>query len=114
MKNAILLTAVGAMLLLSTTGCRSCRDWFRGAECNTCQPPMAQPCGMNTVGSCMDGTCGSGVYDQNPASIPASGFATPGTGVQYYNQGGVETVPSSEVYGNSNMITPPIGPANGG
>ena len=84
------------------------------SACNTCQPPMAQPCGMNTVGPCTDGTCGSGVYDQNPASIPASGFATPNTGIQYYNQQGIETLPSSEVYGNSNMVTPPIGPANGG
>ena len=113
MKNAILIAAVGAMLL-ATSGCNSCRHWFRGSACNSCQPPMAQPCGMNTAGPCTDGNCGSGIYGQNPASIPVSGFATPNTGIQYYNQSGTETLPSSDVYGNSNMVTPPIGPANGG
>ncbi len=112
MKNAILFAAVGVMLL-ATSGCSHCRHWFRGSACNSCQPPMAQPCGMNTAGACPDGTCGVGVYDQNPASIQGSNFATPNGGVQYYNESGVETLPPNSVYGNSNMVTPPIGPAGG-
>ena len=113
MKNAILIAAIGAMLL-ATSGCGACRNWFRGSACNSCQPPMAQPCGMNTAGSCMDGNCGTGVDDQNPASIPAANFGNSMGGVPYYNESGMETIPSSEVYGNSNMVTPPtIGPANG-
>ena len=61
MKKLICLAA--ALILLSSVGCanRPIRDWFRGAACNTCQPPLHPSTG--SLGTCVDGCA-------NPSAIP--------------------------------------------
>ena len=113
MKNTMILAAVAAMLF-ATSGCSNgpLKRFFSGGACNSCQPVMGGPCSSNVAGSCSDGSCGTGVFDQNPASISGAQLGTTGGDI-YYNDptGGI---PSGDAYGNSGMVTPPtIGPMNG-
>lgn len=115
MKNTIILVAIAAMFL-ATAGCANgpLRRFFRGSACNSCQPPMSAPFSSNTATGCANGACGTGVYDQAPASIPASNLGAPSAPMQYYNDPSMGGMPPMETYGNTDMITPPqIGPVNG-
>ena len=66
-KKLPMLLACAAMLSMMA-GCanRPVRDFFRGAFCNTCQPPVGQPlgCGTNYAPACDTGACGAGVVGQ--------------------------------------------------
>lgn len=137
-KKAICLITCATLLVLYS-GCANgpIRNWFRGANCNTCQPPVGQPigCGTNYAPLCDSGVCGAVPVDANgglqaPAInepyLEAPGFAPQAS--PYYSGatnspainessfaaplGAItETqVPSAEVYGSGavrNIITPP-------
>lgn len=97
-KTLLALTVCG--LICSLTGCASgpLSQWFRGAPCNSCNPPISQPgAGLNLAPPCGSG-CGStdnttrrGLFDwlrpqQNTG--PGSSFPTD-PGVQYYGDPGI-------------------------
>lgn len=102
MKKTLLALAITG-LICSTTGCASgpLNQWFRGAPCNTCNPPIGASGNLNLAPPC-DSGCGSsrngffgGFFDwlrpqstQAPASLPGGVF--PGDpGVQYYGDPGI-------------------------
>ena len=122
MKKTLLAIALTG-LLCSVTGCASSplSQWFRGAPCNTCNLPVAQPFGAGSIaGGCGTGTCEQprrGFFDwfRKPTapSLPSTNFpADPG--VQYYGDPGIPagTIQPLEIInpvGSTNPITSPIG-----
>ena len=107
MKRIVISTALAAVLL-ATSGCANgpIRQWFRGSACNSCNPPVANPFWRaNKATTCPDGTCGTGVFDQNPASIPATQLN--GNAPSYGPAPGPATLPSGSLYGNTDPVIPP-------
>ena len=130
-KTICLITCATMLVLYS--GCANCslRNWFRGATCNTCQPPVGQPigCGTNYAPLCESGVCGSapvnanpvmetpavnGPYLEAPEFIPQSSapyFSGPGNSpamneTSYASPMGTISgtgVPSGEVYGSGRV-----------
>lgn len=133
-KKVICLVTCATMLALFS-GCANgpIRNWFQGAACNTCQPPVGQPigCGTNYAPSCDSGACGTGVGSNpvvngpavNGPFIEAPGFVPQGSTEPYYSGSATPTTntsgyigqsdvqyPSSEVYGsniNGGIVVPP-------
>jgi len=106
MKKTLLALALTG-LLCSVTGCASSplSQWFRGAPCNTCNPPVSQPFGGSIASGC--GTACEqpkrGIFDwlrnpfqsqSQPSGILPSGNFPNGNfpvdpGVQYYGDPGI-------------------------
>lgn len=118
MKKLIYLAT--ALMLFSTVGCANgpIRNWFRGAACNTCQPPFHPTTGTGALGTCTTG-CGTNSAIPNPIIQPGAGQAsisgpiieTPGQ--TYYSNGdpttqGYGLQPGPAVLGNG------LNPPNGG
>ena len=104
MKKTLLALALTG-LLCSVSGCASSplSQWFRGAPCNTCNPPVAQPFGSSSIASGCGPACEQpkrGIFDwlRNPfqsqtpslpgANLPGGNFSVD-PGVQYYGDPGI-------------------------
>jgi hypothetical protein len=122
------LTCIAAaLLLLSTVGCANgpIRNFFRGAACNTCQPPFHPSSGTGAIGTCTDGcatpsTIPNPIIQSNPGQATISGaiVETPQAGQLYYPSG----TPTTQGYGiqpaqnqiigsgtQGNIMNPPTG-----
>lgn len=107
MKKTLLALAI-AGLICSTTGCASgpLNQWFRGAPCNSCNPPIGATGNLNLAPPCDSGGCGTpkrGFFDwlrpqrtPQPASLPGGSF------------GNFSADPGVQYYGDSNAIVPPL------
>lgn len=123
MKN-LLYSVTGLGLLLLLTGCNSnscqpsrfqniwanrptpIRDYFRGAPCNTCNPPVGQPAyyGTNVTPQC-DSCVGGGV--ELPG--PQTGYENaPAPGVPYYPETMINGADFSVAPSNT-VGYPPVG-----
>lgn len=139
-KKVIMATTFAAIIALYS-GCANgpIRNLFKGAFCNSCQPPVGQPlgCGTNYAPNC--DACGTGALEAAPMEAPVSQpfiesapYAAPQDA--YYSQpvvsdpildqgyvapmqsAPIESIPSSEVYGSGigDVVSPPsIGPLQG-
>ena len=120
-KLMYLATCVALLALFSGCANRPIRSFFRGAFCNSCQPPVGQPigCGTNYAPSCDTGACAnpaiSGitapvqtpVFGSAPVEIPMGqpslGTPTFDNGIPSPGMSGdvINTIPSSnDIIGN--------------
>jgi hypothetical protein len=101
MRKLVFLAMFGIALSL-LTGCANgpFQRWFRGAPCNSCNPPFGKlfQRGENTMGTCSTGTC-SGVTTLDSTMSDGQNFgngyynATPDPGA--IGSGSTNSVPST-------------------
>lgn len=119
MTNKTVCLIASAAIVLLYSGCANgpLRNWYRGAACNTCQPPVGQPigCGTNYAPLCNPGTCGSVPANVNPGLetapvnepyLEAPGFI-PQTSAPYYSS------PSAAPVMNETSFSLPTGAISG-
>ena len=104
------------------------RNFFRGAFCNTCNPPAGNAnCGTNVAPGCNSGNCnlnGGMAPTDSPIGTPGA-FAIPGNGVSYYGDPSLnnnpvfaspstsQNYPGTDIYGNSDSSAPTVGSVGG-
>ena len=73
MRNLIVVIAATS-ILFSMVGCANgpLRRW-RGAPCNTCNPPINQPVHGNLLSGCESGACGTGTCGTGVCSSGTAG-----------------------------------------
>jgi hypothetical protein len=131
--NKIVVSIIGLAVLIGCSGCANgpLRNWFRGAPCSVCNPPISQPIDGNLIGGCTNGACAEGSCGTGVCGGQAqhNGFlgklfrphqdsavaAPPVLPANNYGSIAPEITTPSEFYGNTNVgrfENPPFDPYN--